>query len=308
MAYANIQDTIFTGSTGRELRRHPAEVREVQFWLVAGPGRDPFGIFICEPDMIAPQLGRPVKKIRDSLEVLIDVGFCHWDEQTQYVWVVEMAHHQFLSPLKATDYRCATAQKWYRGLLRNPFLGLWFDRYVDDFHLLKGTHAVERREWVDRDAPPPAPVPTPPPGASMPLNNELFVLDPNEGGNKGGVGGKEGGPLADPAAPLKGGDVDVQFDRLWAVYPKAVERKEARAIFGRLKPTVALVDKMLGAIESQRHGESWQMGYIPKLVNWLEKHRWEDRIDPAPRVSQRTAATLGAAQRFADRRRPNGDK
>lgn len=297
MAYANIKDTIFTGTTGRELRRHPAEVREVQFWLVAGPGRDPFGIFIFEPEMVAPRLGRPTKKIRESLQVLLDLGFCQWDEQTQYVWVVEMAHHQFLTPLKATDFRCATAQKWYRDLPRNPWLGPWFDRYVDDFHLQKGPHAIDRREWVDRDAPRDAPSI----GASKPLDSELFALNSPEG--LGGSGGK-GPEVVDPTARLKGGEIDRQFERLWTAYPNAVERNECRAMFGRLKPTIALVDAMLDGIERAKHGESWQRGYIPKLANWLEKHRWEDRIVSRPVVTQRNAATLGAAQRFADRRRP----
>lgn len=301
MPYANIKDTAFTGLTGRELRRHPAEVRELQFWLMAGPGRDPFGIFVFEPEMVAPQLGRPAKKIREALEVLIGLGFCKWDETTQYVWVLEMAHHQFLTPLQASDFRCATAQKWYRdSMARNPFMGEWFDRYCEDFHLTKGKHAVERKEWKPRDAPSDAPTH----GALMPLNNELFELKDLSG--SGDL--KNLPPVVEKTASLKGTAVDEQFERLWKAYPKAVEKKACRSKFVTLKPTVALVDEMLEAIAQQQRGESWAKGYIPKLINWLEKGRWLDRVDSQPVVTQRNAATMGAAQRFAERRRGQGDE
>ncbi len=295
MAYANVKDTVFTGLTGRELRKHPAEVREVQFWLMAGPGRDPFGIFVFEPEMVAYQLGRTAKKIREAIDTLVALGFCKWDEGTQYVWVIEMAHHQFLTPLKATDYRCQTAQKWYRDTMpRTPFMGEWFDRYAEDFHLTKGQHSVERKDWTARDAPPDAPSP----GASMPLNNELFELSISSSeGSKSSLP-----PVVDVNAVLKGHDIDAQFERVWKVYPKAVEKKACRAKFATLKPTIALVDEMLAAIGQQQGSETWAKGYIPKLINWLEKGRWQDRLESRPVVTQKNAATLGAAQRFAERR------
>jgi hypothetical protein len=144
----------------------------------------------------------------------------------------------------------------------------------------------------------------------MPLNNELFVLHGVEGvGEIGGSGGEAGegekGPdQADSLKPLKGAELDRQFARVWSVYPQAVERPKARAMFARQKPTAQLVDAMLEAITQQQHGEQWQKGYIPKLATWLEGRRWEDRIEHRPTMNPRTAATLGAAQRFAERRRP----
>jgi hypothetical protein len=246
--------------------------------------------------MVAPQLGRTPKKIRESLDVLISLGFCKWDEETQYVWVIEMAHHQFLTPLQATDFRCATAQKWYRdSMARNPFMGEWFDRYYEDFHLGKGKHAVERKEWRPRDGPPHAPSQ----GALMPLNNELFELKDRSGSEDL----KNFPSVVDTNAVLKGAAIDEQFERIWHAYPKAVEKKACRAKFATLKPTIALVDVMLEAVAQQQNSETWAKGYIPKLINWLEKGRWMDRVDSRPVISQKNAATLGAAQRFADRRR-----
>lgn len=304
MAYANVKDSIFTGSTGRELRRHPAEVRELQFWLVCGPGRDPFGIFSFEPDIVAPQLGRPAKKIREALDVLVSLEFCRWDEQTQYVWVIEMAHHQFLTPLKAVDKRCTTAQKWYAVLPRNPFLGPWFDRYEHDFHLGKGDHAVYRREWGERDQPRGL-LDAPSGGGIDAPCTELSVLPIEEPSSP--KRDRESGVPAfiDPDAPLKGTELDRQFERIWQAHPRAVEKKLCRAKFGTLKPTLALVEAILTAIQLQAQGRRWRDGFIPNLVNWLEGHRWLDRVEvvAGPTVTDRTSKTITAAERFAERRR-----
>lgn len=301
-AYSKVKENVFTGATGRELRRHPAEVREVQFWLLAGPGRDPFGIFIFEPAIVAPAIGRTEKKIRESLQVLIDLGFCKWDDATQFVWVIEMAHHQFDAPLKLVDKRCVTAQKWYAAAPRNPFLGEWFDRYVDDFHLTKGEHAVERREWAERpgsDAP-----------SHAPSKGLVLSVLSEEGSLFEETRAREPQPPApiDPQAPLKGGQIDEAFERVWKVYPNACERKEARSQFGRLKPTPALIDTMLRAIETQQRGDRWMRGYIPKLANWFKDHRWHDKVQIAgggsqPQLTDRNAKNIGAGQRFLERRR-----
>lgn len=310
--YSKIRDTVFSGATGRELRKHSAEVREVQFWLLAGPGREPFGIFIFEPEMVAPQLGRPAKKIRESIATLVDLGFCKWDEETNYVWVIEMAHHQFDAPLKRSDFRCKTAQKWYAAHPRNPFMGEWFDRYLEDFHLAEGEHAVERRDWTARDATRDAPSQ----GASMPL--VLLCSDPDS--VQGSIENQEGvvsnsalvpAPALDPAAPLKGRPLEDAFERVWTRHPNAADRKESRAQFGRLKPSAQLVDTMLAAIAVQERSDQWGRGYIPGLAKWLKGHRWEDRLKPATgaqsNLTDRNARNVSTAQRFVERRRGQGE-
>lgn len=282
MGYASIKDSIFTGPTGRELRRHPPEVRELQFYLCAGPLRDPFGLFIVEPEIAAAHLGRSAAMITKSLEILRELEFCVYDAPSQYVWVLEMAHHQFQTPLKLTDNRCLQAQRWYTAMPRNPYLGPWFDRYVDDFHLDTGTYAVSRRNGARGEGN----------GGGPSEGPVLNVLPPVV--REGVIGeseGKEGEPI--PLAQL-----DEAFDRIWAAYPNAVERKEARAIFSRLRPTPALVETMLEAVAAQKLGEKWRQGYIPKLPNWLEKQLWTDRIAEGPVLSPRTRSTLDAAERF----------
>lgn len=295
--YSTVKDTIFTGRTGRELRRHPPEVRELQFWLTCGPDRDPFGIFICEPESVAPRIGRSVRSLRKSLDTLVALDFCAWDADSQWIWVKEMAHHQFQTPLKAVDHRCSTARKWYAGCLQNPFLGPWFDRYVLDFYLEQDPHAVVRRGPPLKESPSK--------GASRGASKPLVMSDLSgdlDLSKEGSVSPQLVELVPDPHAPLAGDELEEAFSRLWDAYPNAVERKAARAMFARAKPTHALVGEMLAAVELQKVSKNWQSGFIPKLTNWIEKQRWLDRLDEQPVLTERNARTQTALQRFVNRR------
>jgi hypothetical protein len=298
MPYASIKDTIFTGPTGRELRRHPPEVRELQFYICAGPGHNPFGVFILEPEIAGAHLGRPAAAIAKGLEVLTELEFCAYDATTQFLWVFEMAYHQFGTPLKESDNRCLQAQRWYAALPRNPFLGPWFDRYAADFHLTTGSYAVDRRTGQRNGGE----------GGGGgdeggPLEGRvLSVLSPPvvPEGVIGGSGGKEGEP---DRPPVRGRDLDTLFDLVWAAHPNAVEKKTAKAAFWKIRPTPELVDRMLAAIGEQKQSEKWRSGFIPKVANWLEKECWNDRVEQGPVLTARTAQTLGVAERFAQKNR-----
>ncbi|WP_279511989.1 DNA-binding protein, partial [Klebsiella pneumoniae] len=61
--------------------------------------------------------------------------FCSYDEDTEMVWVHEMAAYQVGKALKPGDNRCAGVRSEYASLTENRFLSAFYDRYKDDFHL-----------------------------------------------------------------------------------------------------------------------------------------------------------------------------
>lgn len=65
----------------------------------------------------------------------IEAGFCSYDEDTEMVWVHEMAAYQVGKALKPGDNRCAGVRSEYASLTENRFLSAFYDRYKDDFHL-----------------------------------------------------------------------------------------------------------------------------------------------------------------------------
>jgi hypothetical protein len=92
--------------------------------------------------------------------------------------------------------------------------------------------------------------------------------------------------------------VEVLFGRFWTVYPRRVAKKHALKTFRALKPTAALVDEMLKAIDDAKISPDWNRDggrYIPYPATWLRGERWKDE----PRPASRFRTDMSGLQRFA---------
>lgn len=296
-----IHDAIWTGATGRALREHEF-ARTMMFYLLTCPEKNPYGLFAIEMAVLGVRIAGTERDFARAMTFLEQLGFCRWDTASGWVWVIEMAHYQFQTPLKPNDYRNLSVKKWYRTAPANPFIGEWFDRYEQDFHLSAEPQAVERRAaktaWV-----PKAPIPAPPPGASKPLSTDLstgFDLVQEQ---------QEQRPLlpVDPATvPLRLDQAGSEFERLWGMYPNGKQKKDARELFLKLKPTPALVSKIEAAITAHARSHDWTKDggqFCPRMVNWLKREGWNDRVAaPGPVVNERTMTNMRAVAGFASRR------
>jgi hypothetical protein len=79
-------------------------------------------------------IGQPTKFIDKGLKDLAEVGFAFYDDDTEYIFVVEMAHWQ-VGELRGGDKRISTVNKYYASMIKNPFLGMFYDRYEDELSL-----------------------------------------------------------------------------------------------------------------------------------------------------------------------------
>jgi len=89
------------------------------------------------------------------------------------------------------------------------------------------------------------------------------------------TGGNGAGTVAPPAPP--------PFDQFWSAYPKKVGKEAARKAWNKIKPSAALLRKILDAIESAKQSEQWQREkgrYIPNPATWLNQGRWDDELTP----------------------------
>lgn len=80
---------------------------------------------------------------------------------------------------------------------------------------------------------------------------------------------------------------DDSFDRFWADYPRKVAKATAERAWKRLKPSVALVEEILAALQKHCQQPQWQRdngAYIPHPATWLNQRRWEDAIEPSARL------------------------
>jgi hypothetical protein len=296
---------IWTGRTGK-LLRDQQEARDIAFYLLTGPDKNLFGLFTVETDQIARYTGRREKQIHEAIDTLVDVGFCRWDDATGWVWVIEMAHYQYQCPLKPTDYRCGSAKKWYRTILRNPFLGEWWDRYARDFHLGSDPNPVERRDSYVT-APMPGTGQAPLEGLPQPRTE---VQDPNQD-LATSLFGEDLKPLrareVDVAlVPLSRAGVEESFERIWQAHPNGKQKKDALELWRKLKLTPALLETIETSHRAHVASYDWnkQGGqFCPRLVNWIKKQGWHDRVESEPKViiSEKNSRNVQAARAAAAR-------
>ena len=84
-------------------------------------------------------------------------------------------------------------------------------------------------------------------------------------------------------APSRGlqrsGDLQANFARFWAVYPRKVGKDAALRAFRTLRPDNDLTDAMLAAVARHRASPQWQRDdgqFIPHPRTWLHQGRWKD--------------------------------
>lgn len=133
--YATVAPQFWLGKTGRELRKKGAEAQVVSFYLMTSPHANMLGLYYLPILYIAHETGLGLEGASKGLKSTIEAGFCSYDEDTEMVWVHEMAAYQVGKALKPGDNRCAGVRSEYASLTENPFLSLFYERYKDDFHL-----------------------------------------------------------------------------------------------------------------------------------------------------------------------------
>ena len=132
--YAKAVPKMWHGKTFKALRKHP-EGLVVALYLMTSPSSNMLGLYAQPVLYMAYETGLGEEGARKGLQQCIEAGYCSYDDESEFVWVHEMASYQIASELKGSDLRCKGIQKDYDALPDNPFLGEFFDRYADAFHL-----------------------------------------------------------------------------------------------------------------------------------------------------------------------------
>jgi hypothetical protein len=131
--YARIGPQFWIGKTGKELRKRGPECQVVAMYLISSPHSNMLGLFYLPKMFIAHETGLPIEGASKGLQSAIDAGFCAYDEDTEMVWVFEMAKYQIGDALKPADKRCQGVQNEYNSIPDNPFLSMFYEKYCTAF-------------------------------------------------------------------------------------------------------------------------------------------------------------------------------
>lgn len=131
--YSKVSPQFWIGKTGKALRKHGIEAQMVGLYLLTSPHANMLGLYYVPQTFIGHETGLGMEGAMKGLQGCIDAGFCRYDEDSEMVWVVEMARFQVGDQLKDKDLRIKGVQNEYDSLPENPYLAAFFDMYATAF-------------------------------------------------------------------------------------------------------------------------------------------------------------------------------
>lgn len=152
--YATVSPLFWTGSTGKRLRAS-ADAQRVAFYLMTSPHSHQTGMYYLPKMYLCHEIGIDQEGASKALAWLSEEGFCRYDEQSEWVWVCEMAAWQIGTELSANDKRCKGVQQFVGSLPDLPFVGAFIERYNADYHLktrpLEGASSEQNRSGTEQE-------------------------------------------------------------------------------------------------------------------------------------------------------------
>lgn len=131
--YSKVGPQFWIGKTGKLLRKAGADAQLVGIYLITSPHANMLGLYYLAQETIAHETGLGIKRAQAGLKACINAGFCSYDEESEMVWVHEMAFYQIADRLVITDKRSKGVQNEYNQLPDNPFLARFFGKYSEAF-------------------------------------------------------------------------------------------------------------------------------------------------------------------------------
>jgi hypothetical protein len=141
-AYGKVAPAFWTGVTGRRIRAAGAAAQVVALYLLTGPHANMLGLYYLPLPYVRHETGLDEGSVADALAALEAAGFCRYDAESEFVWVVEMARFQVAERLAPADKRVTGIRRALKRLPANPFTAAFTARYGRAFHLGDGGGAA----------------------------------------------------------------------------------------------------------------------------------------------------------------------
>ena len=131
--FAQLRPGFWTGATGRQLRRLGPEFQLVALYLISAHGSNALGLYYLPLPTAAHETGLPIEKVRKILQKLREMGFCDYDEESEMVFVINMAHFQIGEYLTSKDKQVPWVWHELQKLRDCVFFDRFLDRYGEAF-------------------------------------------------------------------------------------------------------------------------------------------------------------------------------
>lgn len=132
--YAQIVPTFWTRGSGKQLRGdHLAQV--VALYLMTCPSSSMIGIYYLPIPTLAHETGSTIEGAREALRRVEEVGIAYYDDETETIWVPEMARYQIGETLAPRDNRKAAVVRALRQVGKHRFARAFHEKYREAYGL-----------------------------------------------------------------------------------------------------------------------------------------------------------------------------
>lgn len=133
--YSKILSRIWIGKTGKEIKSFGPETTVLAHYLISSPHAHMSGVYYLPLSYMAHESGLSSKAVPKTLQNLISIDFCTYDENTEYVWVHTMARYQVSEELHPKDNMVKHLNKHFKNLPNVSFLKRFYEKYREPFYL-----------------------------------------------------------------------------------------------------------------------------------------------------------------------------
>lgn len=133
--FAKVRARFWTGETGRQIRGLGLEARVVAAYLLTCASSNMIGLYYLPMALLCHETGIPLEGACKALRSLESIGFAHYDEGQELVFVPRMAAEQISEQLEPTDKQCAGVARELKGFAKSRFFASFVYLYRTAFHL-----------------------------------------------------------------------------------------------------------------------------------------------------------------------------
>lgn|GEM_PF-4749083 len=123
------------GTTGRQIRRLGPECQVLALYLISGPGAHALGLYYLPLPTVAHETGMPIEQVRIGIAKLCEIGFCLYDDESEVVFVMNMARFQIGERLEKKDNNVTWVWREMEKLRGLPFFDLLIEMYGERYQV-----------------------------------------------------------------------------------------------------------------------------------------------------------------------------
>ena len=133
--YGKLSPRFWIGDTGKEIKKRGMAVQILATYLISSPHSTMIGVYYLPMSFISHETGLSIKAAANAMHHLIELDFCTYDEEHEYIWVHNMARFQMAEKLDPKDHLVKNANTSFKAFPKLKFLQRFYDKYKTRYHL-----------------------------------------------------------------------------------------------------------------------------------------------------------------------------